>query len=139
MLNENKTIPGHLTPLALLAGAVEVLADPREKTGENGEIKRSKDFNAAGWTVPVELVRGTRTKALPDGRTATVLDTEQLNLTVWSDSRPLVSPGMYVRLVAPMVGAFNGSIYVQCLGLVSADEDGDGEDFNLERVLNEEE
>lgn len=138
MLNENQTIPSHLTPLELLAGAVEVLADPREKTGENGEIKRSKDFNAAGWIVPVELVRGTRTKALPDGRTATVLDTEQLNITVWSDSRPLVSPGMYVRLVSPMVGAFNGSIYVQCLGLVAADENSDGDEFSLERVLNEE-
>lgn len=138
MLNENQTIPSHLTPLELLAGAVEVLADPREKTGENGEIKRSKDFNAAGWIVPVELVRGTRTKALPDGRTATVLDTEQLNITVWSDSRPLVSPGMYVRLVSPMVGAFNGSIYVQCLGIVAADENSDGDEFSLERVLNEE-
>lgn len=138
MLNENQTIPSHLTPLELLAGAVEVLADPREKTGENGEIKRSKDFNAAGWIVPVELVRGTRTKALPDGRTATVLDTEQLNITVWSDSRPLVSPGMYVRLITPMVGAFNGAIYVQCLGLVPADENSDGDDFSLERVLNEE-
>ena len=46
MLTQNQTIPNHLTPLALLVGAVEVMGDPREKTGENGEVKRSKDFNA---------------------------------------------------------------------------------------------
>jgi hypothetical protein len=135
MITQDKNIPSHLTPVSLITGAVEVMADPREKTDSNGDIKRSKDFNAAGWIVPVEVVRGTRTKALPDGREVSVLDTEPINITVWSDSRPLVSAGMYVRLIEPMIGAFNGSIYVQCLGV----EDIETADFSLEKALSDDE
>jgi len=135
MISQQQNIPSHLTPVSLLTGAVEVMADPREKTDSNGDIKRSKDFNAAGWIVPVEVVRGTRTKALPDGREVSVLDSETINATVWSDSRPLVSAGMYVRLIEPMIGAFNGSIYVQCLGV----EDVETADFSLEKALNDDE
>lgn len=135
MITQAQNIPSHLTPVSLITGAVEVMADPREKTDSNGDIKRSKDFNAAGWIVPVEVVRGTRTKALPDGREVSVLDTETINITVWSDSRPLVSTGMYVRLIEPMIGAFNGSIYVQCLGV----EDVETADFSLEKALSDDE
>lgn len=135
MISQEQNIPSHLTPVSLITGAVEVMADPREKTDSNGDIKRSKDFNAAGWIVPVEVVRGTRTKALPDGREVSVLDTETINITVWSDSRPLVSTGMYVRLIEPMIGAFNGSIYVQCLGV----EDIETADFSLEKALSDDE
>lgn len=135
MISQQQNIPSHLTPVSLLTGAVEVMADPREKTDSNGDIKRSKDFNAAGWIVPVEVVRGTRTKALPDGREVSVLDSETINITVWSDSRPLVSAGMYVRLIEPMIGAFNGSIYVQCLGV----EDVETADFSLEKALSDDE
>lgn len=131
----NKNIPNYLTPVDLLCGPVEVLADPREKTDENGEVKRSKDFEAPGWIVPVELIRGTRTKVFPDGTTATVVDDEQINITVWSENRPLVSPGMYVRLVAPMIGGFKGSIFVQCLGLDVVSDDENTGDFTLDQVL----
>ena len=135
MISQEQNIPSHLTPVSLITGAVEVMADPREKTDSNGDIKRSKDFNAAGWIVPVEVVRGTRTKALPDGREVSVLDTETINITVWSDSRPLVSTGMYIRLIEPMIGAFNGAIYVQCLGV----EDIETADFSLEKALSDDE
>lgn len=130
------SIPGHLMPVSALAGPMQVVGEPREKTDENGERKRSKDFDAAGWTLPVEITRGMRKKDLPDGTSVTVMDTQSLNVTVWSDTRPLVSPEMYISLKQPMIGAFNGSLYVQSLGAVPFEP---SQDMDLDSLLGDEE
>lgn len=117
-------VPNYLTPTAALASSMEVIAPVREKTDADGTQKRSTAFDGKlGWIVPLELVRGTRQKRLPTGETMEVLDTETINLTVWNNARPDVEVGEYVALVSPMIGAVEGSIYVQALDVKRAGDD----------------
>lgn len=129
------TVPGYLTPVAALTTASEVVAPVREKTDADGAQKRSTAFGGTlGWIVPLELVRGTREKRLPTGEIMEVLDTEIINVTVWNNACPAVEAGEYVVLVSPMIGAVEGSIYVQALDAKRAGDDelsrllGDGDE-----------
>lgn len=128
-------IPNYLTPTAALASAMEVIAPVREKTDSDGTQKRSPAFDGKlGWIVPLELVRGTREKRLPTGEIMEVLDTERINATVWNNGRPDVEVGEYVALASPMIGAVEGSIYVQALDVNRVGDDaldmllGDGDE-----------
>ena len=48
-------------------------------------------------------------------------DTQQFNATLWMEGvAPDYQVGDYVALDTPMVGAFNGSIFVNALGLNDA-------------------
>lgn len=117
-------VPNYLTPVAALASSLEVVGQVREKTDNEGTQKRSPAFGGKrGWVVPVELVRGTRQKRLPTGETMEVLETETINVTVWNDAKPAVGVGDYAVLVSPMIGAVEGSIYVQALDVEPGGDD----------------
>lgn len=117
VMNNNQNIPSHLLPIASLVDSVEVVGDVREKTDRDGNIRRSEHFNAPGWIVPVEIIRGTRQKHLPDGKTAEILDAFILNCTVWSAKKPAVKVGDYVEFDGLMIGAVEGNLYAQALGV----------------------
>lgn len=125
-------IPNHLTEVNSYTSPVEVVGETREKRDEEGKQKRSPYFDALGWVVPVEVVRGTRQKPMLDGSTATVLDIERVNVTIWNNDTPRAEVGSYVNLISPMIGAVDGSIYVQALGIGEYQEDG------LEQLLTSE-
>lgn len=140
MLNEKKTIPGHLTPLAMLLGPIEITGTPREKM-DGEKQKRSDAFHALGWTVPVQAIRGYEDKQLPTGQVienVPMYDENIKNITIWSNEYPEVLPGTYVLLEQPMCGAYSGNLYIQCLGLSPYDANENGEEFSLDRMLNEE-
>lgn len=127
MMNIN--VPNYLTPVDALTSGVEVVGEVREKTDQEGHQRVSPAFGVMGWIVPVEVIRGQRTKSLPGGEEMAVLDTDTLNITVWSAAKPAARVGEYVALKAPMIGAVDGSIYVQALGVEPADD--------LDRLLEE--
>ena len=116
--------PNYLLPLTALTSPMEITGPVREKKDQDDQQKRSPAFDdRLGWIVPVELVRGTRQKRLPTGEVMEVLDTQSLNVTVWSNSRPKGQPGDYVSLVSPMIGSVEGTIFVQALGVEAVEED----------------
>ena len=119
------TIPNYLTPIESLTASVEVVGAVREKTDSEGVQKRSPGFDGAlGWVVPVEIVRGTRTKKLPTGDELNVLDTATINVTVWNSVTPAVNTGDYVKFESLMVGAVESSLFFQALGVtLSGDTD----------------
>lgn len=117
-------VPNYLTPIESLMTSVEVVGAVREKTDSEGVQKRSPVFDGAlGWVVPVEIVRGTRTKRLPSGDELNVLDTDTVNVTVWNTTAPTVKPGDYVEFVSPMVGAVESSLFIQALGVTLSAND----------------
>lgn len=118
-------IPNYLTPIESLTASVEVVGAVREKTDSEGVQKRSPVFGGAlGWVVPVEIVRGTRTKKLPTGDELNVLDTATINVTVWNSVTPAVNTGDYVKFESLMVGAVESSLFFQALGVtLSGDTD----------------
>ena len=109
-------IPSYLLPLEALE-SVEVIGNIREKTGSD---------EAPGWVVPVEIIRGSRLKTLPNGKELETLETEPLNVTVWAHKKPDFDPGTYVKFVGLSVGAMGGKTYFQALGIEPKEED-----FNL--------
>ena len=117
-------IPNYLTPVGAdgLSGALELIKAPVLKTDENGAPKTSKSFpGRTPYTVSLELIRGIRTKRLPNGESIELPDTQQFNATLWMEGvAPDYQVGDYVSLDTPMVGAFNGSIFVNALGLNDA-------------------
>lgn len=118
------SIPTYLTPLTALTSPMEITGPVREKKDQDDQQKRSPAFDERlGWIVPVELVRGTRQKRLPTGEVMEVLDTQSLNVTVWSNSRPKGQPGDYVSLVKPMIGSVEGNIFVQALDVKAVEAD----------------
>lgn len=118
------SIPAYLTPLTALTSPVEITGPVREKKDQEDVQKRSQAFdNRLGWIVPVEIVRGTRQKRLPTGEVMDVLDTQALNVSVWTNARPTAQPGDYVSLVKPMIGSVEGNIFVQALGVEAVEED----------------
>jgi hypothetical protein len=118
------SIPAYLVPLTALTSPVEITGPVREKKDQDDVQKRSQAFdNRLGWIVPVEIVRGTRQKRLPTGEVMDVLDTQALNVSVWTNARPTAQPGDYVSLVSPMIGSVEGNIFVQALGVEAVEED----------------
>lgn len=124
MIN-NFVIPSYLLDVSLLTKPVQVVAQPQVKKNEDGSPKTSAAFpNRLGYSVPVEIVKGYREKVMPSGEKVTVPDFLHITITVWSDT-PLdgIKPDDYVVMDRPMVGAVNGSLFYQCLGLLPADLD----------------
>jgi len=120
-------VPSYLLPLEALE-SVEVIGNIREKTGTEEAQKRETwtGENRLGWVVPVEIIRGSRLKTLPNGRQLETLETEALNVTVWAHKKPDFEPGAYVKFVGLSVGAMGGKTYFQALGIEQKEED-----FNL--------
>ena len=122
---KNMIIPNYLTPVGDkgLTGALELIKAPVLKTDEDGAPKTSTSFpGRTPYVVSLELIRGIRTKRLPNGESVDLPDTQQLNATLWMEGvAPDYQVGDYVVLDTPMVGAFNGSIFVNALGLKGVD------------------
>lgn len=108
--------PSYLTPLSLF-GSAQVSRDVTEKTDQDGVQKRSDWADAPGWIIPVEGIVGERTKKMPDGRSASILDTQDLNVTVWSAHRPAVAMGDYVQFEGLAAGAVQGNLFFQATGV----------------------
>lgn len=118
-------IPSYLVPAGLLATEpVEVTRGPEMKLVGEGEAKKPKtnqNFPGRfGYAMAVEVVRGVKQKNLPNGKTVEVAVLDEINVTVWAESVPEVGPGDYVHLRGVMVGAVDGTTYVQALGVAKA-------------------
>lgn len=118
------TFPNYLLPLEALE-SVEVIGDIREKVGVDEAQKRETwtGENRPGWVVPVEIIRGSRLKTLPNGKTLETLETEPLNVTVWAHKKPDFEPGAYVKFVGLSVGAVGGKTFFQALGIEQKEEE----------------
>lgn len=112
--------PRHMLSATALTHAVEVVASPELVIMKNGDVKKSKAFpGMQPYRLTVEWSRGARQKVRPDGSTMDVVDLDQQNITVWSDKVVTAEVGTYVVLQNVMIGAVDGSTYVQALGLKS--------------------
>lgn len=109
--------PKHMLSATALTHAVEVISAP-ELVMKDGEVKKSKSFaGRQPYRLTIEWSRGARQKARPDGSTIDVLDLDQQNVTIWSDTVITAEVGTYVVLDQVMIGAVDGLTYVQALGL----------------------
>lgn len=79
--------------------------------------------NRLGWVVPIEFIRGSRLKTLPNGKQLESLETESINVTVWTYEKPNIGIGAYVSFEKLSVGAMNGNNYFQALGVVKKEEE----------------
>lgn len=117
------TIPAYLTPISRWTEPVQVVSAPTVKKNSEGEVKTNENFSGlTPYRVGVEVITGTKTKVMPDGSKLEFPQVETKNITVWSAGVVHATVGDYVRLVQPLLGAFDGSIYVQALGLEPVDE-----------------
>lgn len=113
------SIPAYLTPVSRWTEPVQVVSAPTVKKTDDGEVKTNDNFpGLTSYRVGVEVITGTKTKVMPDGSTIEFPQVETKNITVWSDMAVHASVGDYVQLVEPLIGAVDGSIYVQALGLM---------------------
>lgn len=121
---KNISYPAYLIPLESLE-TVEVVGDIREKLGTDDVQKRESwtGENRLGWVVPIEFIRGTRLKTLPNGKQLESLETESINVTVWTHEKPNIGIGAYVSFEKLSVGAMNGKSYFQALGVVKKEEE----------------
>lgn len=120
-------VPAYMVPAGILATEpVEVTRGPELKLVGEGDQKNPK-VNANfpgrfGYAMAVEVVRGAKQKKLPNGKAVEVAMLDEINVTVWAESAPEVAPGDYVRLHGVMVGAVDGTAYVQALGVAKANQ-----------------
>lgn len=113
------SIPAYLTPVSRWTEPVQVVSAPTVKKTDDGEVKTNDNFpGLTPYRVGVEVITGTKTKVMPDGSTLEFPQVETKNITVWSDMAVHASVGDYVQLEEPLIGAVDGSIYVQALGLM---------------------
>ena len=121
---KNISYPAYLIPLESLE-TVEVVGDIREKLGADNAQKRESwtGENRPGWVVPIEFIRGTRLKTLPNGKQLESLETELVNVTIWAYEKPNIGIGDYVSFEKLSVGAMNGNSYFQALGVVKKEEE----------------
>jgi ssDNA-binding replication factor A large subunit len=118
------TVPNYLIPASVLASEpVEVTRAPEMRTVGEGDDKKPKvsDYfpGRTAYGLAVEVVRGRKRKTLLNGRSAEVPVLDEISVTVWAESVPSVQVGQYVRLSGVMVGAVEGSTYVQALGVAA--------------------
>lgn len=117
------SIPAYLTPVSRWTEPVQVVSAPTVKKTDDGEVKTNEHFpGLTPYRAGVEVITGTKTKVMPDGSKLEFPQVETKNITVWSAGVVHATVGEYVRLVQPLLGAFDGSIYVQALGLEPVDE-----------------
>lgn len=120
-------IPEYLTKIKVFTDPFEVVGTVREKIDQQGREKRSSWNEAKGWVIPVEYVASVKEKRLLNGQNVNSMILKKINITVWSESLPVVEIGNYIELIEPLVGAFNGDIYIQALGIEVLNKD-----FSLE-------
>lgn len=114
-------VPGYLTPVARWTEPVQVVSAPIVKKDDSGEVKINDNFpGRTPYRMSVEVVSGVRTKVMPDGQTMTFPEVQTKNVTVWSETVITANVGDYVVLDEPMLGAVDGNIYVQALGVKPA-------------------
>lgn len=113
---KNFSYPNYLMPLDEFL-SIEVIGDVREKKDKDGKRKSEMwtGENRLGWVIPVEVIKGSRKKKLPNGRLLEIMDTEIINVTLWSEERPDLSIGDYAAFSGLMVGAVDGKVYIQAL------------------------
>lgn len=114
--------PQYLLPLESLE-YVEVIGDIREKV-DSDSVQKTESWSGEqrkGWLVPIEVIRGTKMKTLPNGKQLETLETEQFKVTVWMHEKPDFKPGDYVNFTGLSVGAMGGNLYLQALGIEKKD------------------
>lgn len=121
----NIQFPNYLLPLDAITYQVQITGEVKEKTDQNGNQKYANWNAQPGWVVPIEIIRGTLTKVLPDGTKAEALDLMRLNVTVWSATKPNAPLGSYVTLTGLAVGAVDGNIFVQATGVQPSESNVD--------------
>lgn len=123
---QNLNYPSYLLPLDEFK-AVEVIGSIREKKDRAGEIKRETwtGKSLPGWVVPIEIIRGSRKKTLPNGKMLEIMDSETVNVTLWSTEKPDLSVGDYAEFSGLMAGAVDGKIYIQALKVEKIEADFD--------------
>ena len=118
-------VPPYLVPASVLASEpVEVTRAPElvlvdEKPKVNANFPGCQAYRMA-----VEVVRGSKQKRLLDGSTVEVALLDEIAVTVWTATAPSVQVGQYVRLAGVMVGAVEGSTYVQATGVAAVQREG---------------
>ncbi|WP_459589856.1 hypothetical protein [Corynebacterium camporealensis] len=109
----------NVSPLIADEG-VEVKNAPKLVEDQKGRAKTAAAFpGLSGYKLPVEVVRGSREKRMPNGDVMEVLETKTVNVTVWAPAPPTVSEGDYVVFKDLMVGAVESSLFYQALGVVA--------------------
>lgn len=112
------TVPPYLVPAGLLASEpVEVTRAPELVLVDEKPKANSNFPGCQAYRMAVEVVRGSKKKTLVDGRTVEVALLDEIPLTVWTVTAPSVQVGQYVRVSGLMVGAVDGSTYVQATGV----------------------
>lgn len=124
------TVPTYMIPASVLATEpVEVTRAPEMRTVGEGKKEKPKvsDYfpGRIAYSLAVEVERGRKRKILLDGRSGEVPVLDEVSVTVWAESAPSVKVGQYVRLSGVMVGAVEGSTYVQALGVDAVKREGD--------------
>lgn len=122
-------IPSYLIGGDLFTGAVQIVTEPQlvMERGEKTKPKVSVAFPGRhAYACRVEAAQGTEKKTLPNGKELTYPVFAQVKVTFWLDQVPNVQVGEYVRVLVPMVGAVDGSVYVQALGMqkIEAQQEG---------------
>lgn len=119
-------VPSYLTPIKRWTEPVQVVSAPIVKKDDSGEVKINDNFpGRTPYRMSVEVVSGVRTKVMPDGQTMTFPEIQTKNVTVWSETVITANVGDYVVLDEPMLGAVDGNIYVQALGIKPATSGAD--------------
>ena len=119
------TVPPYLVPAGLLASEpVEVTRAPELVLVDEKPKANSNFPGCQAYRMAVEVVRGSKKKTLVDGRTVEVALLDEIAVTVWTASAPSAQVGQYVRLSGLMVGAVDGSTYVQALGVSAVKREG---------------
>lgn len=122
---QRMTVPPYLIPASVLASEpVEVTKAPEMVLVDEKPKVNSNFPGRTAYRMAVEVVRGTKEKTLFDGRSAEVPILDEISVTVWTASAPSAQVGQYVRLAGVMVGAVDGSTYVQATGVTAVKREG---------------
>ena len=111
--------PNYLLPVNAITNAVQITGAIRPKNDADGVQKFAEWNGCPGWVVPVEIIQGTFKKTLPNGKTVESLNLKRLNVTVWSATKPTATVGDYVRFEDLGVGAVDGALFFQALGVAA--------------------
>lgn len=130
----NFHIPDYLMRAEVFNGSFEVVGNPRVKTDQAGTEKISGWNGLPGWIIPLEYIAGSKKKVLPTGQDVETFILKQINITVWKQASPDIQIGDYITLDTPLIGAVQGTIFVQALGIKKIKK----EEFslNIEEVNN---
>lgn len=114
---ESFYIPDYLIRTEIFNSSFEVVGEPRVKTDQAGIEKISGWNGLPGWIIPLEYIAGSKKKALPSGKDVETFILKQFNVTIWKKVLPDFEIGDYVTLDEPLIGAVQGNIFVQAMGI----------------------